>query len=81
MLDTYLWKILGIIAIVLLIIFWRKRNAVWGGLILGIFTGLILAIFFFVGGNGFDWSIIGKIAVFGTILGFATEILGFFSIS
>ena len=30
-----IWKLLVIIAAILLVIFWRRRNAVWGGLILG----------------------------------------------
>lgn len=71
-----IWKILGIITAVLLIVFWRGRNAVWGGLALGIIIGLIVAIFFIFKGSGFDWFIIGKGAISGTLLGFMVELLG-----
>jgi len=76
MINFDIWKILGIIAIVLLIIFWRRRNAVWGGLILGIIVGLIVTIFFFFKDSGFNWYIIGKGAISGTMLGFIAELLG-----
>ena len=73
-----MWNILGIAAIVLLIafFFYRKLNAVWGGLTLGIITGLIIAILFVFRGNGFDWRIIRKCAISGTIIGFIAELLG-----
>jgi len=73
MTTFYIWQILGIVAIVLLVIFWKNKNAVWGGLTLGIIIGIIIAIFY---GNGFDWHIIGKSAISGTILGFIAELLG-----
>ena len=39
------WKILGITSLLLLIIFWRSRNAVWGGLTIGAIIGIISALF------------------------------------
>ncbi len=71
-----IWKILGVIAFVLLIIFWRKRGAVWGGMTLGFFVGLIVAVIFIFKGDGFDWRIIGKGAILGTFAGLAAELLG-----
>jgi hypothetical protein len=71
-----IWTILGIITIVLLIIFWRKRNAVWGGLTIGIIIGFIVTVFYLFKESGFDWFIIGKGAILGTILGFIAELLG-----
>ena len=70
------WTILGTIAIILLVIFWRKRNAVWGGLTIGTAIGFIVAIVYLFKGSGFSWSIIGKGAVSGTMAGFVAELLG-----
>lgn len=73
-----IWKILGIISIVLLIVFFfrPRRNAVWGGLTLGIIIGLTVAILFVFKGCGFDWYIIRKCVISGTIIGFIAELLG-----
>tara|TARA_Y100000310_G_scaffold265922_1_gene277186 strand:+ start:87 stop:353 length:267 start_codon:yes stop_codon:yes gene_type:complete len=71
-----IWTILGIISAVLLIIFFENRNAVWGGLTLGAIIGLIITLFFVFGGSGFDWSIIGKGMILGTLFGFVAELLG-----
>ena len=76
MTNINIWTILGIITIILLIIFWRKRNAVWGGLTIGIVIGFIIAIFYLFKGSGFNWFIIGKSAVLGTMAGFIAELLG-----
>jgi len=74
---TYLlWPILGVITVVLLIISWQKRSAVWGGFTLGIIIGFILAIFYLFKGNGFGWFIIVKGSIIGTMLGFVAELLG-----
>lgn len=67
------WIILGIISCVLLIIYFRKRNAIWGGLTLGVVVGIVIAIF------KSDWFFLLKSGIFGTILGFITELLGKFS--
>lgn len=74
--EKTIWKILGIITAVLLIVFCRRRSAVWGGLTLGVIIGFIVAIFFVFKGSGFNWYIIGKGAIAGTILGFIAELLG-----
>lgn len=71
-----IWKILGVITLILLVIYWGRRNAVWGGFTIGIIIGLIIAIFFLFEGSGFDWYIIGKGAISGALLGFAAELLG-----
>ena len=76
MIDFNIWTIFGIITIVLLILFWRKRNAVWGGLTIGIIIGIIVALFYLFKENGFNWLIIGKGAIAGTMLGFVAELLG-----
>jgi len=70
------WKILGITAVILLIVSWHKHNAVWGGLTLGAIAGSIIAIFFLLTGDRFDWYIIGKGAILGPLFGFTTETPG-----
>ena len=65
------WKILGIIAVVLLFVFWKRRNAVWGGFTLGIIIGLVVALF-----SGFDLYIIGKGSILGVMVGLGAEFLG-----
>jgi hypothetical protein len=60
----------------LLIAFRRGKNAIWGGLTLGIVVGLVVGILFVIRGNGFDLFVIGKGAISGTILGFIAELLG-----
>lgn len=71
-----IWKILGVISIILLIIYWRKRNAVWGGLAIGIVVGFLVVIFSVFMGSGFNWFTISKVAILGTIMGFVAELLG-----
>ncbi|MBI2463078.1 MAG: hypothetical protein HYV65_02480 [Candidatus Spechtbacteria bacterium] len=76
MANLDIWKILGTITVVLVVVFWRKKNAVWGGLTIGAIVGLILATFFVFRGGGFNWYTIGKGAISGAILGFGAELLG-----
>ncbi|MCK5050441.1 MAG: hypothetical protein KAS53_01785 [Candidatus Cloacimonetes bacterium] len=74
--DLGIWEILGIISIISLIVSWRKRNAIWGGLTFGAFIGLIIAIFYVFSGNGFNWKIIAKGSIIGILLGVFAELLG-----
>ena len=74
MINFDVWTILTIITIILLMAFWQERNAIWGGLTLGIVIGVIIVIFFAFKGNEFDWYIIGKSAIVGTWLGFIAEL-------
>ncbi len=66
-----IWIIFGISSLVLLTTYWGGKNSVWGGLTLGIIVGFIVA--FFV---GFDWYVVLKGAVSGTIIGFLADLLG-----
>lgn len=79
MLNINTWVISGVVMVILLIIFWRKRSAVWGGFTAGIIIGIIIALFYLLKGNIFDWFIIGKSAIVGTILGFIAELFGMIS--
>ena len=69
--ENTIWIILGIASIVLLAIYFRVRNAVWGGFTVGIIIGLIIALF-----SEFNWYIVGKGAISGVMIGFAAELLG-----
>jgi len=71
-----IWMILCILAVISLAIFWRSRNAVWGGLTLGVIAGFIIAAFIFFQGNGFNWFIVGKSAISGVLIGVFAELLG-----
>ena len=66
-----IWKIIGIITLILLVIYWGKRNAVWGGLAIGIIAGLVIALF-----SSFDWWVVPKSAIVGTFVGFGADLLG-----
>ena len=71
-----LWKILGIIVVILLLVYFKKRGSVWGGLTMGIIIGLLIAVFFVIKGSGFDWRLVAKIGIVGTLVGFAADLLG-----
>ncbi len=73
--NTTIWIILAVLAIILLISYFRSRNAVWGGFSIGVIIGIVVAIVFALIGKGFQWPIIGKVAVVGTFLGFLSELL------
>jgi len=62
--------IMAIVAGVLLLVFWRGRNAVWGGATIGAIVGLILAL---VKGN---WSLLTLSFAIGTFVGLGAEGLG-----
>ena len=71
-----IWLVLGILAVVSLVVFWRKRGAVWGGLTIGAFLGLCVSIFNLLKGKGFSWISIGKGAILGATAGLFAELLG-----
>ena len=67
------WKMLGVAALVLAIIFCKGRSAVWGALTGSALIGVISA--FFREGK-FDWFFVAKFAIVGVFLGVAAELLG-----
>lgn len=72
-----IWIILGVISVILLIIsFSRGRNAIWGGLTLGIIVGLVTAIIYGAMGRP-DWLILVKGGIIGVLVGFIFEIIAF----
>ena len=62
--------IMAIVAGVLLSIFWRGRNAVWGGATIGAIVGLILALV------NHSWSLLALSFAIGTFIGLGAEGLG-----
>lgn len=49
-----MWKILAVIAVILSIVYFRRgRNAVGGGLTIGVIIGLIIAVVLASMGKGF----------------------------
>ncbi len=76
---SIVWIILGIIALISLIVFWKNRSAVWGGLTGGIIVGLIVALVYLFRGNGFSWDFLLKGAILGTLIGVGAELLGMLS--
>jgi len=58
--NINIWIILAILAAGALIIFWKSKNAIWGGLTLGGIVGLIVAIVFLFIDKSFPWSFIYK---------------------
>lgn len=70
-----MWMILSVVSIILLIVYFgRRQNAVWGGFTFGLIIGFIISLF-----SGFNWYIIGKGAILGTMVGFTAELLGMLS--
>lgn len=68
-----MWWIISAIAVAALKSYFpRGKNAVWGGATLGLFVGVILAIF----RPGFDWAVIGHAIVIGAAIGLLFEGLG-----
>jgi len=64
-----IWDILLAIAVVVLLIFWRRRSAVWGAATFAMIIGFSISIF----QPGFDWWIVGKAVIIGTFIGLVLE--------
>jgi hypothetical protein len=58
---------------ILVIFFFRGRNAVWGGATLGFIVGLIVALV------KHDWNLLALSFAIGTFAGLGAELLGIFS--
>jgi hypothetical protein len=70
------WIVASIVAVAALLFSFRGRNAVWGGLTLGLIGGVIAAIIYYARGKGFLWITVGKWVVVCVLLGVAAEALG-----
>ncbi|GEO11439.1 hypothetical protein [Segetibacter aerophilus] len=69
MLTLNIWNILGGISLILLVLFSKNKNAVWGGLAGGLIVGLIIAGLYSFKGNGFPWIILMKASIIGILAG------------
>ncbi len=67
----FIWIILGLGAVVILALYFKRRNSVWGGLTGGIITGILISVF-----SNLDWYLIAKAAIIGTFIGLGAELLG-----
>jgi thiamine transporter ThiT len=70
-----MWKILAIIAAILMVLsFVRRQNTIWGGATIGLIVGVIIAMV-----KNFNWSITYKAVVIGILVGFIADLLGMLS--
>lgn len=71
-----IWNILGIVAIIALILLYKKsKNAVWGAFIIGIIVGLITGLVSYFSDHGFNWALIKKIVICFVLFGLAAELI------
>jgi hypothetical protein len=72
-----IWDILGIVAIIcLLISFAIGRNAIWGGLTIGILVCIVIAIIALISNGSVNWSIIKDMLIVFVLLGALFETIG-----
>ena len=64
-----IWQILLGVAVVILLLHWGSRNAVWGTATFGAIVGFVVAFF----GDGFQWWTVGKALIISTFIGAALE--------
>lgn len=71
-----IWIILGVVSIAFLAMsFFRGRNAIWGGLTIGVLVGIILVIVNRLSGHNSNWLIIAEGAIIGVLIGSAFELI------
>ena len=63
------WWILVGIAVLILLLNFRTKNAIWGTATLGLLIGLIVTVI----RPGFDWWTVGKAVVIATFIGAALQ--------
>lgn len=71
-----MWETIYLLAILVLLVFWRGPNPVWGGCVAGTVIGLILATAqHFMARHGFYWPPVFRTAAIFTIAIGAWEII------
>ena len=68
------WTILSIIALIGLVIFYKKKAA-WGGLTLGAIIGCIVAVVLMVKGQDFQVNYVKEATIVGALLGIIISII------
>ena len=68
------WTVLGIIALIGLIFFYKKKAA-WGGLTLGAIIGFIIAVILMVKGQEFQGNYVEEAAIIGAFIGIIISII------
>ncbi len=77
MFDLNLWNALGIIAIICLVAsFFIGKNAIWGGLTLGIVISVVALIVNLIIGNGFKSTLYKDILTVSVLAGALFEFIG-----
>ncbi len=72
-----IWDVLGIVAILSLIVsFGIGKNAIWGGISLGIVICLVLLVINLISGNGLNWLLYKKVLIICTLAGALFEVIG-----
>ena len=71
--NISIWWILGLLSIVLLIVFWKGKNSIWGGLTIALIAGLIISFF---RESGFESIFILKCGIVGIFVGVIAILLG-----
>jgi 4-hydroxybenzoate polyprenyltransferase len=74
--NNIIWVIFGIITLISLIIFFKKRNAVWGGFTIGIIIGLTMILPSIFHGVDINWLTLIKATIVSTMIGLIAELLG-----
>lgn len=69
-----IWNVLTVFSLILLAIYWRSKNAVWGSFTVGLIIGVLWK---FLGST--DWYFVIKVGVIAIFLGFGAELLGMIS--
>lgn len=77
MFGLNIWDILAIIAIISLIVsFGIGRNAIWGGISIGIIIYLVILVINLISGDGFNWILYKKVLITYVLAGALFEIIG-----
>lgn len=70
-----MWYMLTVLAVLCLLITWKSKNAVWGGIPVFGMIGLIASLIRYFRGHHFDWHFVGRCIVVGVLLGSVLELL------
>lgn len=75
--ELSVWKIIGFLSTIALLITFKRQNSVWGGFTIGGVIGIIAG---FIREGNYDWYYVAKFAIVGTIFGLSAELMTWVSI-